>query len=110
MGSRNPDRVDMAIWRGGCETVGQMVERRWDVVSKCERCALQLHTDLRVIIKVKGPQVSLWNRRQRCRKLGCGGQVRFMAKPPGCTYYRDLDAPWPAGRPARGDSGYAGPR
>ena len=80
----------MAVWRSGCETVGQMHQRRWDVITKCRRCGLQLHANLRMVIKVNGPDFSLWNRRTRCRKVGCGGMVEFMGKPPGCGMYRAL--------------------
>ena len=37
-----------------------------------------------------GPGFSLWNRRAPCRKVGCGGMVEFMGKPPGCGMYRAL--------------------
>jgi hypothetical protein len=102
MGARRPDNVPMVIWRGGCETVGQMIARDWRVMSCCLRCHVKQHTDLKVIAKVRGPNASLWNRRPRCKVIGCGGRVQFHAMPPGCTRFRALDADWPNGGPPGG--------
>jgi len=99
MGSRNPDRVPLAYRRRRCETVTQMTEQGWDVLSSCDKCGLQMLVDLRMIAKVRGPTFSLWSRRSRCRRIGCGGVVRFKARAPGMGWYEELDAPWPDGKP-----------
>lgn len=95
MGSRNPDRVSLVARRAKCETVAQMIEQGWDVVSKCRRCELMMQVDLRVIAIVKGPNFSLWNRYGRCRRLMCNSVVDFMAKAPGMSWHELLSAPWP---------------
>ncbi len=100
----------MGVWRGGCETVGQMIDKGWDVISRCTRCHTQTHVPLKAVLRVRGRNFSLWNRRPRCLVVGCAAPMIYMAKPPGCFTYRDLDAVWPANRPARGDSGFEGPR
>jgi hypothetical protein len=92
MGHRNPDRVPLAYRRARCETVEQMRAERWDVISKCARCELIMQVDLGLIIKVSGPRVSLWNRKARCRRLGCNGFVEFQAKAPGMGWHEELRA------------------
>ncbi len=93
MGHRNSDRVPIAYRRARCETVAQMRRDRWDVISKCEACGLIMRVDLALIIRVRGPAVSLWNRKARCRRLGCGGWVAFQARAPGMDLHDALTAP-----------------
>lgn len=109
MGTTKPDNVPMGKWRGGCETVGQMIERNWHVISRCARCGTRTHVPLKAVVRVRGRNFSLWSRRPRCLIVGCGAPMIYMAMPPGCSTYRDLEAAWPEGVPARGDSGYWGP-
>jgi hypothetical protein len=100
MGSRNPDRVPLAYRRRKCETVQQMIEQRWEVLAKCDKCdkcELLTRVDLCVVAKVRGPTFSLWNRRSRCRRVGCTGVVCFQAKAPGMNWHDPLEAPWPGG-------------
>lgn len=92
MGARNPDRIPLAWRRDRCESVGQMLEQGWDVLSKCPVCGLIMQTDLAVIAKVNGPAVSLWNRKARCRRLLCPGFVEFHAKAPGMDGHQPLRA------------------
>lgn len=99
MGSRNPDRVPLSYRRRKCETVVDMIEQGWDVISTCRTCGLVMGVDLRTIAQVRGPAFSLWNRKSRCRRVGCGGVVEFQAKAPGMGYHERLDAPWPDGKP-----------
>lgn len=99
MGSRNPDRVPLAYRRRKCETVVDMMAQGWEVLSSCEKCRLQMNVDLKTISRVRGPTFSLWNRRSRCRRVGCSGVVVFQAKAPGMAYYEQLDGPWPDGKP-----------
>ncbi len=73
MGHRNPDRVPLAYRRQRCETVERMRRDGWDVISRCEKCALIMRVDLGLVIRVSGPSVSLWNRKARCRRLGLHG-------------------------------------
>ena len=102
MGSRNPDRVPLSYRRRKCETVADMMGQGWDVLSLCERCQLQMVVDLPMIARVRGPGFSLWNRRSHCRRVGCGGVVRFKARAPGMSWHEELDAPWPDGKPPLG--------
>ena len=110
MGSKRPDNVPMVIWRGGCEAVGQMRDQGWQVISKCQACGLQMVVSLPDLVALLGPDFSLWNRRPPCKRIGCTGRVAFLAKPPRCYQYRELAAEWPAGKLAKGDTGYRGPR
>jgi hypothetical protein len=82
MGQWNAERWAPEAWRAGTETVGQMQANRWEVTSRCEVCGLAMRVDLNVIVQVKGPRVSLWNRRAPCRRIGCEGKVRFWGRPP----------------------------
>jgi hypothetical protein len=87
-----------------------MRDQGWHVISKCTTCSLQMAVALPDLIKLVGVEFSLWNRRPPCKRIGCTGRVMFMAKPPGCYQYHQLEAEWPEGRPAKGDTGYRGPR
>lgn len=111
MGTKNPDRVDPVVWRGGCESADQMLERGWAVISECAKCRVKLSTNLRHIVALKGRGFSMWNLRPDCRVVGCSGKVRFLGKPPQRSQFMVLEAEWPPGRPAKwGDTGYEGPR
>jgi hypothetical protein len=95
MGTKSPARIPLAMRRKGCETVEQMHRANWDVLSRCDACALVMRVNLAAIIKVNGPQFSLWNRKARCRRIGCVGFVDFQAKAPGMECHDLLIAPWP---------------
>lgn len=90
MGHRNPDRVPITYRRAQAQTVAQMIQQRWDVISRCRSCGLVMRVDLKVIAKVRGPRTSLWNRVARCKRIGCNGQVEFQAKAPGMTGHEVL--------------------
>jgi hypothetical protein len=47
-----------------------------------------------------GARASIWNRRPRCRRIGCNGCVEFQARFSLCGYYQALSAPWPPGKPS----------
>ena len=91
MGHRNPDRVPLSYRRARCETVSAMRRDGWDVLSQCPVCGLVMTVDLALMIRVSGPAVSLWNRRAKCRRLGCAGKVQFLAKAPGMPSHERLE-------------------
>lgn len=95
MGVKHPDRIAIHEWRFGAETVAQMLAKKWDVISHCPKCGLIMSTNLPLLIKLKGPDLSLWNLRAPCRRLGCQGKVEFQGRPPGRSYHETLSAPWP---------------
>lgn len=104
MGARNPDRIPIAQrWRQG-RTVADMAAGGWDVISRCEACALAMQVDLKLVARVSGPDTSLWNRRARCRRLLCGGFVEFLGRAPGMDWHEPLRVddrlPDPAAEPA----------
>ena len=80
----------MAVRRQRCGVVETMLRDRWDVISVCAACGLTMRVDLELIVKVSGPRVSLWNRRARCRRLGCKGWVEFRARAPGMYTHEPL--------------------
>lgn len=90
MGYRNPDRVSIRERYARGKTVAEMARERWEVISVCRTCNLMMMVDLRLIAYVRGPNVSLWNRRARCRRLLCGGVVEFHAKAPGMLGHERL--------------------
>lgn len=92
MGGRNADRVPIQIRRSKCETVGAVHEAGWDVLSKCGSCGLIMRVDLLVVARVSGSQTSLWNRKARCRRVGCAGWVEFQARAPAMTSHEALRA------------------
>jgi hypothetical protein len=93
MSHRNPDRVSIIERRSKCETVGQMIVQRWDVITKCLACGLVMQTDLAFIARSVSRDLSIWNRRPRCRRLGCTGRVQFQAKAPGMGWHEALETP-----------------
>ena len=93
MGNRNPALIPIRMRRPMCETVEAMRRQGWDVISHCQKCGLIMAVDLTRIIRLRGPDVSLWNRKARCRRMGCGGWVEFQAKAPGMIMHDPLSAP-----------------
>lgn len=96
MGTKHPDQIAPTHWRGAAETVGAMYERRWELTARCRACELVTLVDLRVVIRMKGPGFSLWNRHTRCRRVlyrgRCPGVVDFSFKAPGMTAAKILAA------------------
>jgi hypothetical protein len=102
MGMRNLDRIPMAEWRRKIETVADMDAARWEVISQCGACRLMMVVNLITIARLSGAETSLWNRKERCRRIGCNGVVRFLAKVPGTRAHRPLEADWPQGKAPMG--------
>ena len=100
MGAKNLDRIPAAAWRQRIETVADFARAHIEVITDCPKCGLQMVVDLALVARVSGPETSLWNRKPRCRKLGCGARASLKAKLPGKGYYEALEAPWPSDKPA----------
>jgi hypothetical protein len=98
MGVKHPDRIPIAEWRFGAETVAAMQAKEWDVISHCLKCGLTMPVDLDLIAWRSGAKTSLWNRRAPCRRIGCQGMVEFQGRPPGRSRHETLTAPWPGER------------
>ncbi len=92
---RNLDRVPIHRRRREAETVAQMRDQHWDVISKCQACGLVMKVDLAAVAKAASPKLSLWNRHPRCRRMFCHGRVDFQARAPGMDGHQLLDAEWP---------------
>jgi hypothetical protein len=95
MSTVRPDRIPIALRRKGCETIGAMHRAGWDVLSHCQTCGLVMRVSLPVLIRISGPDLSLWNRKERCRRIGCPGFVEFQGKALGMAWHDPLRAPWP---------------
>lgn len=79
MGSRNADRIHISERRPRCETVAAMARDGWVVIAACDVCRVKMSVSLGVLARVRGPDYSLWNRRGRCKVVGCRGRVAFLA-------------------------------
>ncbi|UTP38665.1 hypothetical protein M9M90_15750 [Phenylobacterium sp. LH3H17] len=101
MGTKNIDRLPFEGFRRNAETVAQMQAAGWSVIAKCDTCRVALDVNLAFIAKASGPDTSLWNRRQRCKVVGCSGWVDFLGRHPRRASHEPLRAPWPEGVPAR---------
>lgn len=95
MGSRNADRIDISEYRGRCQSVGDMYAAGWEVITQCRACRVELHTDLRVIMAMRGRDFVLWNRTAKCKKVRCRGVVDFLARLPGRHDYQPIIGAWP---------------
>jgi len=95
MSTKKPERWPVERWRASAETVGKMHRAGWSVRSYCRSCHLLMAVDLETIILRRGPDVSLWNRQARCRRIGCSGAVEFQGQPPGVFQHFRLFAEWP---------------
>lgn len=93
MGTTDPDRVPITYRRRKCESVGDMIRQGWDIHSRCMTCGTLFRVNLRIIAKVKGPDFSLWNRKDRCRRLGCIGHVEFQGRAPDMSWHEVLNTP-----------------
>ena len=92
MGQRNADRIPITMRRAQCETVADMAAAGWDVITACRACGLAMAVDLALVARVSGPKTTLWNRKARCRRIGCAGWVDFRAKAPGTHVHETLAA------------------
>lgn len=102
MNPKPPDRWPPDVWRARAETIGQMHAQGWLVQSCCPKCDLVMEVSLPDMIKLRGPDFSLWSRRPTCRRLACGGKVKFLGKPPPLSRFLNLDAEWTGRLPPRG--------
>ncbi len=102
MGAKNLDRIPMAEWRRKAETVADMQAQGWDVITKCQACGLAMTVNLDLVGWVAGPRTVLWNRKARCRRIGCSGFVEFQGRPPRRQTYEPLRAPAPSDVPVGG--------
>lgn len=90
MGSRNIDRIPIGARRRNAESVGAMLAGGWEVEAWCGVCGIKLRVELAGIVAAKGASYSLWDRRARCRRVGCQGRVRFHGRPPGAPGFSPL--------------------
>ena len=93
MGRRNIDRIHISAFRAAVATVSDMQRAGWEVISRCQVCGLMMPVDLDLVAWRVGAATVLWNRKARCRRLGCQGHVEFQAKMPGTALYQTLAAP-----------------
>lgn len=82
MGRVDPAKLPIHHWEHQFHTVADMIAAGWTVITKCETCGLMMTVDLKLVAKIAGPETVLWNRKQRCRRMGCPGHVIFMAPHP----------------------------
>lgn len=92
MPRRNPARIPLAARRPVCESVDDMRRLGWDVISRCPTCGLVMRVDLSALATLRGPSFSLWNRKARCRRLGCTGHASFQARAPDMAWHDELRA------------------
>jgi hypothetical protein len=95
MGFRKPENWKPEDWRATAETVGAMRKAHWDIIAHCLSCHLTLRVDTAVIIQLRGPNVSLWNKQAPCKKVGCKGSMEFQGRPPQLSRHFALRAEWP---------------
>ncbi|HEX4197591.1 MAG TPA: hypothetical protein VHZ26_09115 [Caulobacteraceae bacterium] len=92
MGRRNADRIPISYYRRAVATVADMLREHWEVISKCNSCGLMMPVDLDLIAWRSGARTILWNRRARCKRIGCQGWVEFQARVPGVGFYQTLSS------------------
>ncbi|MET0295361.1 MAG: hypothetical protein ABW042_10130 [Phenylobacterium sp.] len=90
MPRRNPARIPLAARRATCEGVEAMRRQGWDVISHCPACGLTMRVDLAALAILKGSDFSLWDRRARCRRIGCAGYASFQARAPDMSWHDAL--------------------
>lgn len=92
MTRRNPARIPLSARRSRCESVADMRREGWDVISHCPTCGLTMRVDLAALATLRGESFSLWNRKARCRRLGCTGHAVFQARAPDMAWHDELKA------------------
>ena len=92
MGAKNLDRIPVDAWRVRYPTVAELARDNVDVISSCQKCGLNMPVDLDLVAWRSGSATSLWNRKARCRRIGCIGFVVFQAKFRGTHVYQTLAA------------------
>lgn len=101
MGSRNLDRIDFDCFAVHAETAGDMLRLGWRIQSVCLVCGLKMDEPLENIVKLAGPDYVLWDKKGRCRRVGCHGARVFEGRPRGMNHFNRLTRPQPLpdGRP-----------
>jgi hypothetical protein len=92
MGAKNPDRIPVDAWRVKYPTVAELARDHVEVISSCRKCGLIMPVDLDLVARISGPATNFWNRKARCKRIGCSGFVEFQAKFRGTYTYQTLAA------------------
>ncbi|MNJ26784.1 hypothetical protein D3C77_212740 [compost metagenome] len=64
-------------------SIAEMRRRRWVILARCRDCHLDLRIDLDLMVRLNGPNLVLFGKTCRCRRMGCAGRMIFMGTPPG---------------------------
>lgn len=83
MGYKKPTMRGLAHHLSTPTTISQMRRDHWVVMARCTTCQLDLRLDLGILIRLNGPDLTLFGRDCRCRRMACPGRMIFMATPPG---------------------------
>lgn len=77
-------------------SASEMRRRGWVAAARCLACHLDLRIDLDLMVRLNGPDLSLFGRTCRCRRLACLGRMIFMGTPPG----QQIGLFWPLEKPS----------
>ncbi len=83
MGFRAYEHRPLAYHLATPVSASEMRRRGWVVMARCQACQLDLRIDLNLMVRLNGPDLILFGRTCRCRRLGCSGRMVFMGTPPG---------------------------
>ena len=85
MGFKKPEVRGLAHHLASAPHMTAAAMRRdgWRICARCPICHLDCWVDLSILIRLSGGEVTLWNRRTRCRRYGCAGKMIFLCTPPG---------------------------
>ncbi|MNJ26332.1 hypothetical protein D3C77_208060 [compost metagenome] len=83
MGFRAYEQRPLAYHLATPVPASEMRRRGWVVMARCQACQLDLRIDLDLMVRLNGPDLILFGRTCRCRRLGCSGRMVFMGTPPG---------------------------
>ncbi len=83
MGFRKHENRPLSYHLATPVSVSEMRQRGWVVMARCQACQLDLRIDLDLVVRLNGPDLVLFGKSCRCRRMGCSGRMIFMGTPPG---------------------------
>lgn len=84
MSTKRPDVLVLPPSPQVCLTLGEMHQARWTIHASCRRCGLRLRVNLKLLIRVHGPDAMWWGHTPPCpairSEIPCDGQLIYSAQ------------------------------
>lgn len=95
MGQTNPDRARPPPAPEEALTLAEIHVAGWLLMARCRRCGIVLRADVRLLVKVWGPDGVLWGRQPHCPVWECDGRLEYHAQSIRGGTWRSMASPAP---------------